>query len=229
MHRRQQLTVHGYVNQNYETNKNMIDIIEIIYAYYLIIMDTFILSSDEQMKFIQMLHDKLKQIQSNNKLSFNTNLLFRGSEWEFDSYKFHDLCDNKGPTITIIQNEYNHVFGGYSTKSWNLNCQIITDPTAFLFVIRPQIKIYPLKESENEGYQAMWNRRGYGPIYGKPQDIFIGDSEAAKYNRISWSLSKLYQFDPVEMCGGTKNKRGCVKFKLIDYEVFSIDIKSSSR
>ena len=46
--------------------------------------------------------------------------LFRGSRDGFTAGAFHEKCDKKGETITIIRNEDNgqkNIFGGYSSKS----------------------------------------------------------------------------------------------------------------
>ena len=47
--------------------------------------------------------------------------LYRGSRDGFTAGVFHEKCDKKGETITIIRNEDNgqkNIFGGYSSKSW---------------------------------------------------------------------------------------------------------------
>jgi hypothetical protein len=31
------------------------------------------------------------------------------------------MCDNKGETITFIENEFGYLFGGRTMKSWNSN------------------------------------------------------------------------------------------------------------
>ena len=74
-----------------------------------------------------------------NMKSIETKLLFRGSEHEFECDKFHQLCHNKGATITIIHNEYDTVYGGYISESLIDPQSVdtkITDPNTFLFVIR---------------------------------------------------------------------------------------------
>ena len=44
-------------------------------------------------------------------------LLFRASRDGFAANTFHDKCDNKGPTIVLVQSG-NYVFGGFTEKSW---------------------------------------------------------------------------------------------------------------
>ena len=50
-------------------------------------------------------------------------LLMRGTEDGFTSEKFHRLCDNMGPTLTVIKSENSEfgtdqIFGGFTTVSW---------------------------------------------------------------------------------------------------------------
>ena len=53
-----------------------------------------------------------------DQLSKNLHLLFRASEHESSlAEKFHELCDGKGPTITIIRSDYQKLFGGYASIS----------------------------------------------------------------------------------------------------------------
>lgn len=44
-------------------------------------------------------------------------LIFRASSDGETAGDFHRCCDNKGPTLIVIQSEEN-IFGGYTSKSW---------------------------------------------------------------------------------------------------------------
>ena len=46
-------------------------------------------------------------------------LLFRATEHGFTATKFHELCDNKGKTLTIVKSTNNKIFGGYTPLNWN--------------------------------------------------------------------------------------------------------------
>lgn len=46
---------------------------------------------------------------------------------------FHELCDNKGPTVTIFFNTDNNVYGGYLSQNWDGSGSWCTDQRAFLF------------------------------------------------------------------------------------------------
>ena len=68
--------------------------------------------------------------------AFELKRIFRASEHDFTIAKFHELCDNKGPTLFVGKSEqHNKIFGGFISVSWNndRNGNYETDPTAFLF------------------------------------------------------------------------------------------------
>ena len=46
------------------------------------------------------------------------NLLYRGSVDGFAASDFHRKCDNKGPTLTVVETIKNKKFGGYAALDW---------------------------------------------------------------------------------------------------------------
>ena len=51
-------------------------------------------------------------------------LIYRGTRDGMTSNKFHEKCDNQGPTITLIKTDKN-IFGGYTSISWSSDGNII--------------------------------------------------------------------------------------------------------
>ena len=45
-------------------------------------------------------------------------LCWRASLHGWAAKTFHSLCDNKGPTVTIVKDTNNNIFGGYISISW---------------------------------------------------------------------------------------------------------------
>ena len=147
-----------------------------------------------------------KQKGNENIKSFDTKLLFRGSEHQFSAKTFHNYCDNKGPTITVIQNEYDYIFGGYVTKSWTSNYDdgdvfddnefayiTVIDPTAFLFTIKPEMAHIPFKPgTQKTAFEIIPHQ---GPIFGAGWDIFLSwmDSLVLKvvHHHIHFNLNLL--------------------------------------
>ena len=40
--------------------------------------------------------------------------IFKGSDHNFRAAAFHQYCDNKGPTLSVIKSDSNRIFGGYT-------------------------------------------------------------------------------------------------------------------
>ena len=45
-------------------------------------------------------------------------LIYKMSENGSSPKIFHKLCDNKGPTLTIIKTKGNKIFGGFNSLRW---------------------------------------------------------------------------------------------------------------
>ena len=60
---------------------------------------------------------------------FQTKLLFRGSKDGFSSEQFHNLCDNKGPTLVLVKSRLGFYFGGF-------NRSVFTDSGLFPFLFK---------------------------------------------------------------------------------------------
>ena len=213
MEQKQRKAVYGWIRENYG-DSFLNDIADIIYNFYRLILDSKILSEDEKIEFVHFLYDSLKQ-QNNHKTanikSLDTQLLFRGSEHNFAAAEFHKYCDNKGPTITIIYNEHNRIFGGYVTKSWISESIGIIDPTAFLFTIRPKLTYIGFNNDETK--MGIWPNEVHGPIFGRC-DIFIDDE--CRYNSTD---SRIFKFDNKLL-----NPSSIRKFEVKEYEVFSVNV-----
>eukprot|EP00483_Globobulimina_turgida_P005921 UN05931 len=91
---------------------------------------------------------KLKNMFVNNVLpetlkNKQFSLLIRGSEHGFDYNTFIQRCANKGASLVIVStNEYDRIFGGYTSISWQGTGGYKTDANAFL---------YFMSEKENKG------------------------------------------------------------------------------
>ena len=75
--------------------------------------DSTILTAEQKEIFVNnWLKTKLNSSQS------DFVLIYRASRDGWRSSNFHALCDNKGPTVTVVKSgEY--IFGGYTDQSWD--------------------------------------------------------------------------------------------------------------
>ena len=71
-----------------------------------------------------------------------TKLLYKGSKDGFRATNFHVMCDGKGPTISVIKSDYDHIFGAFTTVPFR-SCDDLeqeSDDHAFLFSITHKTK-----------------------------------------------------------------------------------------
>ncbi|CAM4898966.1 unnamed protein product [Rotaria socialis] len=86
----------------------------------------------------------------------------------FDAKTFHSLCDNQGPTMTIIQSKANYLFGDYTSISWTSDSSHRNDYKEFLFTLINLHKIEPTKYPIDRRQRgcAVYHHRDDGPIFG---------------------------------------------------------------
>ena len=113
--------------------------------------------------------NSLNEWLGNNKKK-EVDLLFRATRDGFNSETFHRLCDNKGPTITLVRDDQGRCFGGYNGVHWSSNGTYSYDNTAFMFSFNRNKKImnrYPQYGAYNGNFQ--W----YGPTFGGGHDMLL--------------------------------------------------------
>ena len=226
MTQRQRDAVYGYVRLNYGRNATK-DIIGVIYKFYLITIASNILNLEEQSLFMDLLFCRLLKQEGNEDMkSIDTELLFRASEYQERCEKFYEICNNKGPTISIIHNEYDHIYGGYVSKSWDksnntssLPTVQVADPNVFLFTIRPTMKCIELKKEWMNGEEAITIYTDHGPIFGAGWDLWT--QNAANNGLKGCGKSRSFTFTEKEMFG----TNDIYSFKLLEIETFSIIIE----
>ena len=69
-------------------------------------------------------------------------LIYQAKKDGFSGKIFHALCNDKGPTVTLIKNEYNYVFGGFTSLSWSSpeQSEWKRDKSAFVFSLTHETK-----------------------------------------------------------------------------------------
>jgi len=103
-------------------------------------------------------------------------LLFRASKDGFASTQFHAKCDNKGTTVTVVYSTLNHVFGGYTTLSWQSSGDAYQqDPNAFIFLLRSTNVLYkkPQKWTIKTVTNSVYHSASYGPTFGGGFDFYL--------------------------------------------------------
>jgi hypothetical protein len=129
----------------------------------------------------------IKTIEDQNKLlAFFTDkkvtgaeMLYRASENEFLVSKWHEKCDNIPQTLTIIENEFGKVIGGYTLYAWHTDTaeHYISARTNsndhFIFSLTNNDK-FMITQNEAKCIR-IFNNNTYGPMFGGGTDLFIYD------------------------------------------------------
>jgi len=119
--------------------------------------------------------------------------LYRASVDSFSTTVFHQKCDNKGPTITIIKTTDGDVFGGYNSQSWNSNGQFYGDNKSFIFTLVSQHGIPPSKYIPNKNsIHFVVSAQDTGPIFGSSFGLEIKISYSNKNFRSYQNFPSTY-------------------------------------
>jgi hypothetical protein len=112
-------------------------------------------------------------------------LLYRASIHGWRSFDFHDHCDGKSETVTLVESLgenglENRVFGGYTPVAWDSSKGYKAEPDGrpkgFIFALNPPSG--PPRRHELIGSargNAIYSNPDYGPTFGNAHDIYICD------------------------------------------------------
>lgn len=94
-------------------------------------------------------------------------LMYKATVDGFSADAFHAKCDDKGPTLAVIQSKEGHLFGGYTAQSWGGN-GFKTDQTTFLYTLTNPHSIPPTKYvlKPLEANHAIMCYNFYTVVYG---------------------------------------------------------------
>ena len=144
-------------------------------------------------------------------------LLYRATRDGDKAENFYEKCENKGPTLILIETKTKRKFGGYTSLSWkkpiDQKCIYYKDDNAFLFSLNKKKK-YLFGDKGNE--QAVCMYQNEGPAFGGGNDFFISSgclSSSYSYNNCPYT----YKTSRCELNAGHYN------FEVKDYEVYSIN------
>lgn len=110
---------------------------------------------------------------------------------------FHQLCDRKGPTVTILYNTDNSSYGGFLSQNWESTGGCIKDPRAFLFTLSYNGVRKPRKFPVTQPNQAAYAHNNLGPTFGKVEGENLPGAGYHHYNAGSF-LSRSHLFTVVQ-------------------------------
>lgn len=96
-------------------------------------------------------------------------LLFRGTRDGFSAQKFHELCDDKGPTLVLIKHEAG-VVGGVTEAAWDCSGTFKRSEKVKVFEIEPPDYESWFRLSErslDQPEQGIYCHKDFGPCLGQ--------------------------------------------------------------
>ena len=186
-------------------------------------------------KLIKWLKNPNNKIKNENKNIKEIKLIYRGTRDGFQAKKFHEKCDNKGETLTLIESQDNYIFGGYTEINWdstvwngnigeNNNARRNGKGNEFVFTLKNPHEIKPAKFNMKKSWlnHSICCDVNLGPIFGC-NDIRIENNCNITNNRFTY-----YDFQKGEYCfeDTTGHKRllftGKPSFLVQEIEVFQV-------
>ena len=169
---------------------------------------TIIKNSDE----LSLITNKIK---ANLNLDVsNLKLLYRASVDGDKAAIFHKKCDQAKNTIVLIETDKGKRFGGFTSCSWEGNCEDKPDESAFIFSL-DKMKTYDKIPGEEPGEEAIGCYPKYGPVFLGCQIRIYDDA----FTKGGTTFEKGYNFDTeedYELTGGDRI------FKVKEIEVYEV-------
>jgi len=151
-------------------------------------------------------------------------LLYKTSVDGSDPKTFHEKCDNKGPTLTLVKLEDGHIFGGFNPLSWINEFMYNHTEDSFLFSISDGKYRKPMKcliKKSMSKCAIKQNQIEYSPGFGETDkaDLFI----AYKNLKNSYSnLGNVYKcpdgYNAFEFLAGKPNN-----WDIVEVEVYAVE------
>ena len=156
----------------------------------------------------------LKQMKSEGK-KVNMTLLYKLTAHGDGANNFHNYCNNKGYTLSLVRNTKGYRCSGFTTQSWAIRGSYVNDANAIVFSLE-------MKEcyKSYDGTNAIYDNGGNGPVFGAGHDLCIA-------NNCSQNVSNFTNFPYTYGKLGTKPRclsGGWYSFKVNELEVYKIEI-----
>ncbi|KAL3872714.1 hypothetical protein ACJMK2_035920 [Sinanodonta woodiana] len=140
----------------------------------------------------------------------------------YNAKTFHQNCDNQGPTVTVLYNSDNSIFGGYTSVNWKQSGKWISDDKAFLFQLQfngiSQYNKFPVKSPQ----YSIYCHSSYGPTFGGGHDLY-------SFNGNGGNVSGFYQLNGGMNMGHSYDIKGLQAsqinnghMKVTDLEVYKV-------
>ncbi|RGB39478.1 hypothetical protein C1646_754430 [Rhizophagus diaphanus] len=118
--------------------------------------------------------DKTNEDYTKKTMPYRFELLLRGTRDGFSSTKFHQLCDDKGATISFarVSNNQKQIIGGYNPLNWYQTNGYASSNDSFIFNITNISDLNTAKVGRcSNSNNAIYYGSNYGPTFGSGPDL----------------------------------------------------------
>ena len=151
----------------------------------------------------------------------NMELIYRGNRDGTTSQKFHEKCDNQGPTICLYKNEKGYIFGGYASVSWSTTKNgYYKAPDCFLFTLTNIHNIEPTKFKSKDSTDIVYHGYDHGPHFGGDIKIFEDFNQSEAKSQFPDDYEDCLGKGKSIFTGDPNNNNGY--FKVKEIEVFKM-------
>ncbi|XP_062590727.1 interferon-induced protein 44-like isoform X2 [Saccostrea cucullata] len=148
-------------------------------------------------------------------------LLYKISRDGGTPQKFHELCDNKGPTVTMFYNVDKYVYGGYLSEMWESVGNWAIDQNAFLFKLysagKWNAKKFPYLSGSGDNY---FRHSTYGPLFGSLWSIEKSELLRNSSGYFPLSTTNLFSGKGFNLAGDTAKSVSNGHNNVTDLEVY---------
>ena len=200
--------------------KNINDVVEKIKSLHIIkdnIFDSTIIKNDLRKQ--NAINNWIKEKMNKNIIKYE--LIYKLTKNGSSSLDFHKCCDNKGPTLTIIETKNNDIFGGFTPLSWNTNGNNHDkSKKTFLFSLNLMKKYDMFNREKN----AIICYKSYGPTFGDGPETYgtyydITFNENLMEGIIYVNKSNFFEYQQLEL---TQGKGEYETFDTKEIEIFKV-------
>ncbi|CAF1026144.1 unnamed protein product [Adineta steineri] len=181
--------------------------------------------AEEERQKVKFENATLLNIEQQQKLNefYGTNeqrwqLIYKGTRDGFDASTFHRLCDNQGPTITVVRSTGGYLFGGYASQSWNSTNTYTNALNSFLFLLTNANGSQPTKFLYNNNGHGLHGHVSQGPTFGGGHDLHISSGSNINTN----SYCNLGHSYANTLSLGQNTFTGAKTFQTNEIEVFKL-------
>ena len=158
--------------------------------------------------------DKEKEIKIRDWITpnekINLNLIYQLTRDGKNCIDFHRLCDNKGPTLILIETDRGYKFGGFTSLNWDKSNKEKSDDWTFIFSLNLMEKF---SRKFNNKKRSIYCSELLGPCFGN-SDFGINQNMNSGWSNANGTFIK-----------NRECTNGESYFNVIELEVFQVIIR----